>query len=221
MARRFWFMAGMAAGTAMSVVLLSRREGRGGRRVVRLEKSLQIGKPVSEVFQAWSDLAGLPQRIGALESVERYGQRSRWAINVGGRRVQWDAELTQNIPNQALAWKSLNGPKHTGRIDFSDIAGDTLLHVTMNWAPPVGVARFVAADEVERYLDQALRDFKASLEGKGQEARIAAQGFPPQSSVVEPGQQRATGTGDTSLHRKTQTSRFGNPETTVGPERKD
>jgi len=175
--RRFWngFAAGTAVGAAAGVGswLISRALGRNEfGKIMRLEKSLQVGRPVEEVFRAWSELQGLPAFVRIIQSIEVRGKRSHWVLNIGGRNVEWDAQLTQKIPNQALGWKSLNGPKHTGRINFARLGNDTMVHVVMNYAPPAGV---ISSGIVEAYgraegvLEEALRDFKARLEGKGQE----------------------------------------------------
>src|SRR4029077_1298400 len=103
--------------------------------------------------------------------VRSQGDRSQWTLNLGPRMVRWGAEVTQRIPNQAIGWKSISGPKHSGRMDFSPIGGDTLMHITMNYMPPGQMGRLLSPGrgKLEKYIDQALRDFKASLEGKGQE----------------------------------------------------
>jgi len=180
--KRFWkgFAAGAAAGAGAGFGswLLSRSVfHRFQSPVVRLEKSVQIGLPIDAVFRAWSSLERLPSLIGMIEEVQVRGKRSHWKMRVNGRSVEWDAEITQNIPNQSLAWKSQSGPKHTGRINFSPLGGDTEVHVVMNYAPPGGELAGDLLGEttaLEQYLAQALRDFKAALEGKGQESREAS-----------------------------------------------
>jgi uncharacterized membrane protein len=105
--------------------------------------------------------------------------------------VRWDAELMQIIPHQAIGWKSVSGPKHTGRVSFTPLANDTVLHVQMNYAPPL---RFVSRlapvqQKITEIVDRALRDFKAALESKGRE--LAAE---RQSPPSRPDSAQATGT---------------------------
>jgi uncharacterized membrane protein len=213
----FWggFGAGAAAGvlTGIGATIAWRawRTGNQEPEVLRLERTVQIGRPVEEVFRAWSDLGDLPNHIRLLERVRPFGRRSQWTARINGRIFEWDAEMIQNLPNQALGWRSVDGAKHTGRISFAPLGSDTLLHVQMNYAPPFGAfgrAVLETTDRVEQYVEQALRDFKASLEGKGQESAE---------------QRRATGTESgrpieagfsTPPPGGMQTSRFGNqPET--------
>jgi len=82
------FFSGVGAGFALGVgafaALQAFRPGRSPR-VLRIEKSLQIGAPVSEVFGAWADLSRLSQRISTIKSVIRSGDRFRWEIELAGQ----------------------------------------------------------------------------------------------------------------------------------------
>ena len=166
--RGFWngFAAGAAAGAgALFAVTFI---GRGGTsRIIRLEKSVQIGCPVHDVFDAWSDFNRLAQYSSAIQSVSRFGDRSHWVVNVEGKTFEWDAEIVHMIPNQSIGWKSVSGTKTTGRITFSPLGDQTLVHVQMNYAPPSMLLRPFASSingVIEGTIEQALRDFKNAIE---------------------------------------------------------
>jgi uncharacterized membrane protein len=158
-------------------------------RILRLERSIQIGRPVEEVFAAWSRFEELPERISILQRVETSGKHSNWTVDIDGKVFEFDGETEQVIPNESVGWKSITGPKHSGRVSFAQIGNDTLLHVTMNYAPPLGgLARLFApvTDHLEGQIDVAFRDFKRSLEaGDG-----AQQGWRPGESASEAAVQR-------------------------------
>jgi uncharacterized membrane protein len=172
MARRgkFWTGFGVGAGAGAAVALLPQLIGRAGAsRIIRLEKSIQIGRPVEEVFAAWVDWERLPRASENIASIRQRGDRTHWRVNVGGRTFEWDAITEQFIQNQAIGWKSVSGPKHTGRVAFSPIGDNTIVHVTMNYAPPSRVLRpFVASasGHMEGLIEKVLRDFKASVESR-------------------------------------------------------
>src|SRR5215471_13433589 len=140
--RSFWtgfaWGAAAVAGTGLAVATLRRG---GTSRILRLEKTIQIAKPLHDVFDMWSDPEDLSSLSGMITRVRSYGNRSRWTVVVKSVPVEWEAEITQFVPYQAIGWKSLSGPKHSGRITFSQIGEDTLVHVQMNYAPPIRVLR--------------------------------------------------------------------------------
>lgn len=202
--KEFW--GGFAAGAAAVIggAWIYGLAGRGGRsHIVRLEKSVQIGRPVEEVFESWSDLESLPRFTSLLRNVHRNGDRSYWIAEVAGRPVEWEAEMEQVIPNQAIGWKSVGGTKHSGRVTFAPLADQTLVHVQMNYAPSPWILRPVVAmmvGQLEGYIEQALRDVKSALEaGRGKKR--------PTEPVVEMEPSQATGTyGPTASN-----PRFGTP----------
>ena len=168
---KFWpgFVAGIAAGALAGVggaLAFKRRSSDADRRVVRLEKSVNVGRPVEAVFAAWSNFERLPQCIGFVRRVERFGTQSRWLVNIDGRDFEWDAQITQVVPNESIGWKSLSGPKHTGRISFSPLGDQTIVHVLMNYAPPLGAigSALPMDSHLEQWIERGLRDFKSALE---------------------------------------------------------
>ena len=177
----FWrgFSAGLAAGTMSGAgAILAWREFSSAhdRRILRVESSLQIGRPVHEVFEQWSNLDNLSHFSSLIESVRVRGSRSHWRVWADGKIAEWDAELIQKIPNEALGWKSVRGPKHTGRIYFSPLQQDTLVHLTMNYAPAMGIfSKNIPpfAPRIQRAIEQVMRDFKLAME-QGNTAEVAA-----------------------------------------------
>lgn len=175
--QKFWsgFVTGAAVGAfaGMAGVLLARRRFADiDNRVVRLEKSVNIGRPVQNVFAAWSDFERLPRWINFIRRVERYGTHTRWLVNMDGRELEWEAQITQVVANESIGWKSLSGPKHTGRITFSPLGNQTVVHVLMNYAPRLGgfsgFGSMLPIDQhLEQWIDRGLREFKLALEREG------------------------------------------------------
>lgn len=188
---------GVAAGTAAWLIpqLLGRARH---SHIIRLQKSVQIGRPAEEVFESWTDLQNLPRVAGDVRQVQPRGTLTHWNVGLGSANLEWDAEIEQFIPNQAIGWKSVTGPKHTGRITFSPIGNDTLVQITMNYAPPLRIFRpFVApmTGRIEGVIERVLRDFKASLEGRGPgHQRMPSASVGPGASLTGSNIGRATGT---------------------------
>lgn len=220
MAKRYWngFATGAAIGVggAFAALLTTRLLGSRNSRIIRLQKSIQIGRPVNDVFKAWSDLEQVARSSRLFSSITQSGHRSHWVLDINGRQIEWDAEVEQFIPDQAIGWKSINGPKHTGRISFSPLQSDTLVTVTMNYMPPARMLRVSPLRErIQQYMEQALRDFKAALEGKGQEGAEHTGTTGTHFHVAE--SVRSTGTfGATGAQQpEVQNNRFGGPPNPV------
>ncbi len=210
MGRRKKFWSGFALGTltgaaAFAAVLETVHRISRSRKpyIVRLEKSIQVGRPVEDVFNAWSQIDRLPRFSDLIESVTKLGNRSRWVVRVNGAPLTWEAEVEQTIPNHSIGWKSVRGTRHTGRIAFTRLGNDTLITVTMNYVPPLSIFRPVVgpfSQELTGYIEKVLRDFKAHMEGKGLD-------------TAETGSGRATGTfgGEPITAGGTQQTRYGGP----------
>ncbi len=206
--KNFWKGFAWGAGAVVGGGLITAALRRGGSsRILRLEKSIQIAASLEKVFESWSDFDELSRMSQMITSVRSFGNRSRWALNVNGMPVEWEAEITQLVPYQAIGWKSVTGPKHSGRITFSPIGNDTLVHVQMNYAPPLQLLRPLLSPfsgNLEGYIEQALREFKAGMEN--QETNTQVENAVRSTGTYGPGPELLT---------EKQASRFGAPSTPV------
>jgi uncharacterized membrane protein len=111
---------------------------------IRADCSVKINRPVEEVYQFWRRLENLPQCMEHLESVETLSPtRSRWAARApGGTTVEWEAELINDIPNELIAWRSVEGAAvaHAGSVHFRSTNGGTRVRVELQYNPPAGIA---------------------------------------------------------------------------------
>jgi len=82
-------------------------EGTGGD----VKKTVFVNRPPEELYRFWRNFSNLPRFMTYLESVQDTGNgRSHWIANAaGGKRVEWDAEITEDQPNSVIAWRSLEG----------------------------------------------------------------------------------------------------------------
>lgn len=229
----FWsgFAVGAAVGTLVGVagVLVARRRSASdiNGHVVRLEKSVNIGRPVQSVFAAWSNFERLPQWISFVRRVERYGTQTRWLVNIDNREFEWDAQITQVVANESIGWKSLSGPKHTGRITFSPLGEQTVVHVLMNYAPPLGgfSSMLPINQHLEQWIDRGLREFKAALEREGaMREGMAREAGTREFTSPAPGGREAVGSGSAPAPRdwepleRTGTGDAGEPwDASTGP----
>lgn len=163
------------------------REALSGRRGISVRDAVRLERPVEEVYAFWRQLGNLPWFMSHLERVVDLGNnRSRWiARGPAGTRVEWEAEIINEIPNALIAWRSREGSDVTtaGSVNFDRVRGGSSTQVTVNlqYSPPAGrlgmAASALFGREPSQTIREDLRRFKQLLEA-GEVPRTSA-GTPP------------------------------------------
>jgi len=142
---------------------------------VKVEESVTVNRPPSDLFSFWRQFSRLPQFMTHLKEVRESGpSRSHWvATGPLGTAVEWDAEVYNERPYELIAWRSLPGSDidTAGSVHFARAgAGNaTTVHVVLKYDPPAGkvghaVAKFFGEDPAAQIRDD-LRRFKQLMEG--------------------------------------------------------
>jgi uncharacterized membrane protein len=138
----------------------------GGRRAIDIDKSIEIKAPVNEVYDFWKRFENFPRFMSHIRDVTKNdGETSHWvAAGPIGTTVEWDAEVTEDISNQVIAWKSVHGASvgSAGRVRFVPTSAGTRLDIHLTYNPPAGaighaVASFFGADPKHAMNDDLLR----------------------------------------------------------------
>ena len=150
------------------------RDAAPWNRSVKVRNAVTITKPREEVYAFWRNLANLPRFMRHLEDVrETDATHSEWRAKApAGRGVSWSAEITEEIPNERIAWKSLEGAgvPNQGRVTFEDAVGGrgTVVRVELSYSPPAGaLGAFFAkllGEEPKGQIADDLRRLRAILE---------------------------------------------------------
>ena len=104
-------------------------------------RAVTINRPVAEVWAFYRDLSNAPRYMYDVDHVEERGDHAHWvAHGVGGRTVEWDAEITEEEPERVLAWKSVDAAHaNAGRTTFKSVPGrGTVVTLTLSYDPPGG-----------------------------------------------------------------------------------
>ncbi len=130
-------------------------------------RAVTINRPRSELFAYWRDLANLPTFMDNVERVDVQDEyRSHWVVKApAGKMVEWDAVITEEEPDEFIAWASAEGADvpNSGRVDFRDATGGrgTVVTATILYDPPAGVIGKVIAKLFQREpAIQARRDLR-------------------------------------------------------------
>lgn len=168
------------------------RTALGGSRGVRVRESVRLERPVAEVFAFWRRLDNLPRFMAHLDAVHDHGNgHSHWvARGPGGVRVEWDAEVINEIENTLIAWRSLPGSDvaTAGSVRFDRVrAGrSTQVTVSLQYDAPAGRAGDLVAWMFGRSPAQTIREdmrrlkqvleaghvMHATVEAAAEEARV-------------------------------------------------
>jgi uncharacterized membrane protein len=169
-------VAGVAALDVMCAQALSRNgaaspSAEEGYRVVQ---ATTINRGIDDVYGFWRSFQNLPRFMRHLESVEVIDdRRSRWrAKGPAGLKVEWEAEMIEDRPNELISWRSLPGSQveNRGSVHFQTAPGarGTEVRVELEYRPPAGgIGRNVAwlfGEEPAQQIHEDLRRFKQLME---------------------------------------------------------
>jgi len=166
---------------------VSRRDRTKGRRAdaperhssndgdgICVSQSVAINRSAEDLYNYWRNFQNLARFMEHLKSVQGSGvKRSHWVVKGPvGRQVQWDAEITEDLPGRLIAWRSLPGAdvENAGAVRFERATGGrgTFVRVLFRYKPPGGrlgaaVAR-LSKQNPEKQVREDLRRFKQLME---------------------------------------------------------
>jgi hypothetical protein len=165
--------------------------------MAKIEKSIDVNVPVREAYNQWTQFESFPQFMDGVESVQQQGDtRLHWVAKIAGKRQEWDAEITEQTPDQRIAWTSTTGDRNAGAVDFHRIDDNrTRITLTMDVEPSgaveaVGTALGIPSGQVEGDLKR----FKEFIESRGS-ATGAWRGEVEQNDVSGSGSREPAGAG--------------------------
>ena len=136
------------------------------------EESIDVDVPVTTAYNQWTQFESFPQFMAGVERVDQIGDTmTHWVTEVGGATREFDAEITEQHPDERVAWRSLGGPTQAGVVTFHRLAADkTRIMLQMDFEPEGIVEQ--AGDKlgvVNRRLKGDLESFKQFIESRGSE----------------------------------------------------
>jgi uncharacterized membrane protein len=135
-----------------------------------VQKSVEVSVPVREAYNQWTQFEEFPEFMEGVEEVKQIDDTHvHWRAEVAGDELEWDAEITEQTPDQRIAWKSTQGADHAGVVTFHRLdEGQTKVNLQLDYEPD-GVAE-KAGDllgVLDRRVQGDLDRFKELIEGRG------------------------------------------------------
>lgn len=137
-----------------------------------VQKSIDVNAPVSSVYNQWTQFEDFPAFMEGVKEVRQLDDSHlHWCAEIAGKDVEWDAEITEQIPDQRIAWRSVEGSQNAGVVSFHKLnEGATRVMVQMDYDPEGVVEN--AGDMVgmlSHRVEGDLERFKDFLEARGSE----------------------------------------------------
>jgi uncharacterized membrane protein len=137
-----------------------------------VEKSIQVNVPVSTAYNQWTQFEDFPKFMEGITEVRQLDDTHlHWSADIAGKHKEWDAEITEQIPDKRIAWRSTTGAQNAGVVTFHRISDDTTRIMLQMDYDPEGVAENVgdAVGVFSRRVEGDLERFKEFLELRGHE----------------------------------------------------
>ena len=175
-----WIMFGSAVLTGYVLSGLSQNKltsqyntrEKKGNGMETIEKSIDINVPGRTAYNQWTQFEEFPRFMEGVESVKQLDDATlHWVANVGGERKEWKARITEQVPDQHIAWRSEGGEFTSGVVSFHPLSPDrTRVTVRLNYEPK-GVTEKLGdmLGIVSRRVEGDLERFKGFIESKGHE----------------------------------------------------
>jgi uncharacterized membrane protein len=149
-----------------------RQRGAGSHGVHRVEKTIEVDRPVSTVYNQWTQFEEFPKFMAGVREVRQLDDTHlHWQAEVLGKYEEWDAEITEQEPDKRISWKSLSGPPNAGTVRFEPIAPNrTRVRLVMSYAPNGAMEAVGSAlGAVNAQLQTSVEQFKRFIESRGSE----------------------------------------------------
>ena len=135
-----------------------------GAQVATHETSIEVERPVRTVYNQWTQFEDFPKFMGGVERITQLDDtHTHWVTKVGGVTREFDATITEQTPDQRVAWKTEQGPSHAGVVTFHRVSeGTTKVMLQMDMDPEglvekageaVGVVGHQLKSDLERFKE--------------------------------------------------------------------
>ena len=137
-----------------------------------IEQSIDVHVPVHVAYNQWTQFEEFPQFMDGVEQVTQLDDTHlHWKVNIGGAEKEWDAVITEQIPDQRIAWTNTTGARHAGVVTFHRLSDNhTRIMLQLDYEPE-GMMEHMGdmLGMVSAYVQDDLDRFKGFIESRGVE----------------------------------------------------
>jgi uncharacterized membrane protein len=136
-------------------------------------ESIDVNVPVSTAYNQWTQFESFPAFMDGVDKIDQLDDTHlHWVTSIGGVNREFDTEITEQHPDERVAWRSTDGTTHAGVVTFHRLS-DTASRVTaqIDWSPEGVVEHAGAALGFDdRQVKGDLSRFKSFIEDRGSES---------------------------------------------------
>ena len=137
-----------------------------------IEESIEVNVPVSTAYNQWTQFEEFPTFMEGVESVQQLDDAHlRWVAEIGGKRREWEAEISEQKPDERVAWKATSGHGNSGVVTFHRL-DDNRSRVTVQMEHEAeGLTEQLGSvlGSDSRQVKSDLERFKQLIESRGRE----------------------------------------------------
>ncbi len=170
MLNRVMTVAALAVGGMMLSKQMKKNRTQNGESSII--EAIEVNAPVRTVYNQFTQFEDFPQFMKSVKEIRQLDDKHlHWRANVAGEEKEWDAEITEQIPDNRIAWRSVTGVKNGGVVTFHKIS-DTVTRIALQMDyEPEGTLETLgdALGAVRMEARANLANFKELLEQRGGE----------------------------------------------------
>lgn len=138
--------------------------------MAKMHKDIVVNVPVSVAYGQWTQFESFPEFMeGVKEVVQLDEKHLRWHAEVAGKDQEWEAEITDQVPDRHIAWRSVTGAMNAGSVIFQPAGdGQTKVSLELTYEPQDATEKVGdALGFLERRVSGDLERFKTFVESRG------------------------------------------------------
>jgi uncharacterized membrane protein len=138
--------------------------------MAKIEKDIVVDVPVKVAYDQWTQFESFPEFMeGVKEVVQLDEKRLRWRAEIAGKETEWEAEITDQVPDRHIAWRSVTGAMNAGSVIFQPAGdGKTKVSLELTYEPRDAAEKVGdALGFLERRVTGDLERFKEFVESRG------------------------------------------------------
>jgi HSP20 family molecular chaperone IbpA/uncharacterized protein YndB with AHSA1/START domain len=141
--------------------------------MARIEHTIEVNVPLQTVYNQWTQFEEFPRFMEGVREVRQLDDvHLHWRADRSGKEVEWESEITDQVPDQHIAWRDTSGPGNSGVVNFFPVdESKTRVQLVLESHPHVAPSEAAMAELITtQRIEQDMARFKRLLEAQGEES---------------------------------------------------